>query len=131
MTSSTTVRTTRLVAAAIALAVVIDVAWVRAPFLIILAVPFAVIAWRYRDRSVAGNVAVFAASVLYALLGITYIAANGLHAPAEPGRAAETIGVGDFVFAYIGTPLAIWLGARAGRALLGRRHAQPASAVVA
>lgn len=128
--SPTNITTTRRLAAAIAAAVAFDVAWVRAPFLIILAVPFAVIAWRYRGRTIAASIAVFAFSALFVAIGVAFILTNGLHAPAEPHQARETINAGDFVFAYIGTPLAAWLGVRAVRSLLQRRRTSLAPATV-
>jgi hypothetical protein len=113
--------TTRRIAAAIAAVVVLDVLWVRAPFLIIAAVPFAVAALAYRAKHVVSGVALIAFCALYALLGISYALNNGLH-PAEPGEAAELITVGDFAFVYIGTPLAVWLAVHTARTGLRRRN---------
>lgn len=58
--------------------------------------------------------------MLYVAIGLTYALSNGLH-PAEPGRAAETINPGDFAFAYLGTPIAAWLGARLAATAIRRR----------
>jgi hypothetical protein len=118
--SATTTYTTRRLAAAIAGVVVFDALWVRAPFLVIMALPFAVVAWRYRGRTTAAEIALFAFCALYAVIGVMFILANGLHAPAEPNEAREVISAGDFVFAYVGTPLSIWLGGRATRSIRAR-----------
>jgi hypothetical protein len=119
-TMSPNITTTRRIAAAIAACVALDVLWVRAPFLIIVAVPFAVVAWRYRGQHVVSAVGVIAVSALYAFLGISYAMSNGLH-PAEPHEAAHLISVGDFAFVYIGTPLAVALAVLAVRTGLLRR----------
>ena len=119
---------TRLIAAAIGAVVVLDVLWVRAPFLILLGVPFMVAAWRYRGRHAVSNVALAVFCILYAVVGVSYAVNNGLNAPAEPGQTASTINPGDFAAVYIGTPLAMLLGARIVGSVLRRgRVEQPAA----
>lgn len=103
---------TRLIAAAIGVVVVFDVAWVRAPFLLMLAVPFLVAAWRYRGEHPASKVALVAVCVLYVAAGVAYAINNGLRGPTEPGEASKFINPGDFAMVYIGTPLAAWLVVR-------------------
>jgi hypothetical protein len=126
-TTDTNVRRSRQLAAAIAAAVLIDVLFVRAPFLAFLAIPFAIIAWRYRGGA-AGSVAVALFCGLYVAAGVSYMLSNGLH-PAEPGEPSKLINPGDFVFVYIGTPLAAWLAVRAVGRLVRGRGAQAARAV--
>lgn len=125
-TTDTSVRSRQL-AAAIAAAVLIDVLWVRAPFLGVLAIPFALIAWRYRGGA-AGSVAAALMCGLYIVIGVSYMLSNGLHY-AEPGEPSAWISPGDFVFVYIGTPLAAWLAARAVRRLVKGRPAHATAAV--
>ena len=124
-TTDTNGRRSRQLAAAIAAAVLIDVLWVRAPFLALLAVPFAIIAWRYRGGA-AGSVAVALVCGLYIAVGVSYMLSNGLHY-AEPGEPSAWITPGDFVFVYIGTPLAVWLAVRAVGRLVRCRHASTAA----
>ena len=125
-TSDTNGRRSRQLAAAVAIAVLIDVLWVRAPFLAVLAVPFAIIAWRYRG-GVVGSVALALFSGVFIAIGVSWMLANGLHY-AEPGEPSEWINPGDFVMVYIGTPLAAWLAVRAVGSLVRGRH--PHTAVV-
>jgi predicted MFS family arabinose efflux permease len=61
---------------------------------------------------------------LWVLLGVTYALSNGLHAPAEAGKAAETISIGDAIGVYVGAPLAAWLGIRL---VVGRVVHRPAT----
>ncbi len=121
--SPTTIRTTRRLSAAVAAGVVFDAVWVGAPFLVVMALPFAVVAWRYRGRTIAANVALTAFCALYVLVGVLFMLANGFNAPTEANQPTETISAGDFVFVYVGTPLALWLGTRAVRAIWQHRQA--------
>jgi hypothetical protein len=100
---------TRGLAAAVASAVVFDAVWVRAPFLAVIAVPFVITAWRYREGRLSTRVAFGLWCALYVLIGVTFALSNGLHAPTEPNTTQETINAGDFVFVYLGTPIAAWL----------------------
>ena len=123
-----TVAGTRAIAAAIGAVVVLDVVWVRAPFLLILGLPFIATAWRYRGRHLAANVGLILWCLVYVAVGVSFALSNGLQAPAEPGDVTRSaINVGDFAAVYIGTPLAGWLGVRAAKSLL--RHGRAASAV--
>src|SRR4051794_17756818 len=122
VTSSPT-NITRMIAAAIALFVLIDVLWVGAPFLIMLAVPFALTAWRYRDQHRATNIVVFLFSALFVALGIAFILSNGLHEQ-EPGEASKVITVGDFIFPYSGPPPPAGRAARPPRAAARRGGAE-------
>jgi hypothetical protein len=126
-TTDTNGRRSRQLAAGIAAAVLIDVLWVQAPFLAFLAIPFAIIAWRYRGGAV-GSVAVALVCGLYVTVGVSYMLSNGLHY-AEPGEPSAWINPGDFVFVYIGTPLAAWLAVRAVGRLVRGRHAHATVAV--
>ena len=112
----------RVLATAIAAVVVFDVVMVQAPFLLFVGLPFMVAAWRYRGKHATTTVVLVFFCVLYLAVGIAFIAANGLHAPHEANRASDPgIGAGDFAFAYIGTPLAAWLGTHLVRTLARRR----------
>jgi hypothetical protein len=104
-----TIRRSRQLAAALTLFVAFDVAWVRAPFLALLAVPFALTAWRLRSARLSTRVALIAWCALYSLVGVVFALTNGLHAPTEPNKATETISPGDFVNVYFGTPVAVAL----------------------
>jgi hypothetical protein len=115
---------TRRLAGAIAAIVVFDAVWVRAPFLAFIAMPFVITAWRYREGRMATRIALGLWCALYVLIGVTFALSNGLHAPAEPNVPQETISVGDFVFVYLGTPIAAWLLAR----VVGRRDRRLVSA---
>lgn len=119
-----------MIAAAAGAVVVFDVAWVRAPFLLFLGLPFIVTAWRYRNRHATTNIVLTICCLLFVAVGVSFASSNGLHAPAEPGDTVRsTINPGDFAAVYIGTPLAAWLAVRAGTSLLrGRteRSALPA-----
>ena len=98
------------------------------PYLLVfLAIPFAIIAWRYRG-GVVGSVAVALFCGLFIAVGVSWMLSNGLHY-AEPGEPSEWINPGDFVMVYIGTPLAAWLAVRAvGRLVPGRQpHATDAA----
>jgi hypothetical protein len=92
--------------------VVFDTIWVRAPFLGLMALPFLIAAWRYREGRLATRMALGLWCALYVLIGVTFALSNGLHAPAEANVPQETINPGDFAFVYLGTPIAAWLGAR-------------------
>jgi hypothetical protein len=127
--NATAVRTTRRLAAAIAVVVVFDAVWVGAPFLVFMAVPFAVVAWRYRGRRVVSDVAVLVACAGYTVMGVTYMLTNGFDAPEEAGQAREAIGAGDFAAVYIGTPLAVWLAVRTVRSLGARRRNRTTAAI--
>ena len=94
-----------MLSAAIAAVVLFDVAWVRAPFLAFVAIPFAVAAWRYRKGHPVSTVALVLWSLLYVAIGLSFAVHNGLHEH-EPGEAVKWINAGDFAFAYIGTPIA-------------------------
>ena len=120
---------TRLIAAGIGAVVVLDVLWVRAPFLILLGVPFMIAAWRYRGRHAVSKIALAVFSLLYVAVGVSYAVSNGLNAPAEPGEAASTINPGDFAVVYIGTPLAMWLGVRVVGSALRRGRVEQQAAV--
>ncbi|MEX2293526.1 MAG: hypothetical protein WD691_07020 [Acidimicrobiales bacterium] len=111
---------TRRIAGAIAVVVVVDALWVQAPFLVVLALPFAMVAWRYRGEHAASGAAVMLLCTAYAAIGVSYALTNGLHGPVETGQLREVISVGDFVFVYFGTPLAVWLGVRVGTSMVRR-----------
>jgi len=100
--------TTRRIAAGIAAVVVLDVAWVHAPFLLMFAIPFVVIALRYRGEHAVSGIAVIAFAALYAIIGASFALSSGLHYH-EPGEPTRLLNPGEFAFAYIGTPLAVWL----------------------
>jgi hypothetical protein len=116
-------RRTRAIAAAIGAVVVFDVAWVRAPFLLILGVPFLVAAWRYRGKHTVTTVALVVSCLLYVAIGVSYALSNGLHGPAEPGEATSVINPGDFAAIYVGTPLAAWLAVTLAAGSVRRRGA--------
>jgi hypothetical protein len=103
---------TRALAAAVAAVVILDVIWVRAPFLGFIALPFVIAAWRYREGRAATHIALGLWCALYVLIGVTFALSNGLQGPAEPNLPRETINPGDFAFVYLGTPVAAWLGIR-------------------
>lgn len=71
---------------------------------------------------VPASVAVTLVCGLYLAAGVSYMLSNGLHY-AEPGEPSTWINPGDFVFVYIGTPLAVWLAVRAVGRLVVRRQA--------
>ena len=102
----------RRLGAAIAALVAFDAAFVHAPFLAIFAVPFAIVAWRYRGRHRAATIAALLWCVLWVIVGVSFMLNNGLHAPREAGKPSETIGIGDFLSVYVGTPLTAWLAVR-------------------
>lgn len=132
VTSSDAAQITRVrqLSGAVAIAVLVDVAWVRAPFLAFLAVPFAVAAWRYRRGRAVTTVALTLWCALYTLIGVIYAINNGLHDPQGPGETVtHWINPGDFVAIYIGTPIAIWLAVVLVTRLTGRRSTSPQSAV--
>jgi hypothetical protein len=114
---------TRALCAGIAAVVVLDVVWVRAPFLIIVAVPFLVAAWRYRRGGLPATLGLVVAAALYVLIGVAYAVANGFHEPLDEGATGprDLINPGDFAFVYVGTPLAAWLLVHLVGSLLRRR----------
>jgi hypothetical protein len=124
------VRMARRIAAAIAVVIVFDALWVQAPFLVLLAAPFAITAWRYRQGHLISSIGVIACSSVYALIGVTYALSNGLHSPQEIGQPREVISVGDFAFVYVGSPLAVWLVLHVGASMV-RRPAAAASTAAA
>ena len=91
-------RQVRTLCAALAAIVVFDAAWVQAPGLALLAVPYLVGAWRVRRGTTIGMAVLMVFAVLYVVIGVNYIAANGID-----------VNPGDFVFAFVGTPIAIAL----------------------
>lgn len=100
----------RGIAAALAAIVVVDAVSVGAPGLALLAVPFAIAAWRFRAGTWWGTTLLGLWSALYVLIGANYAIANGVDA-----------GWGDLLFAYVGTPLALALLVLTVRAGLGSR----------
>src|SRR4051812_3447464 len=68
---------TRALASAVAVTIIFDALWVRAPFLGILAVPFLVTAWRYREGRTPTRVALGLWCALYVLICVTYALSNG------------------------------------------------------
>ena len=119
MTEST-IRRTRQLAGAVALAVAVDVAWVKAPFLVIMAVPFALTAWRLRSARVPTRIAIVLFSALYALIGASYALSNGIHDGAGHNSSA-LINPGDFVGVYVGSAFAVWLAVHVVAHSLRRR----------
>lgn len=111
----------RQLAGAIALAVLFDAIVIEVPFIAFLGIPFAVAAWRFRRGRLLSSIALTLWCALYTLLGVMYAVNNGFHDPAEAGRPTQWINPGDFVFVYVGTPLAIWLGALLVARIAGRR----------
>jgi hypothetical protein len=102
----------RVLSGVIAAVVVVDALSVGAPGLALMAVPFAIIAARYTHGSAIGSAVVVVFCALYAVLGINYAVSNGLDAP-----------IGDLLFAYVGSPLAVAAGAMAVRqALVAHSH---------
>lgn len=116
---------TRAIAAGVAAAIVIDALWVRAPFLAIPAVPFAIGAWRYRAAHTVSSAVFALAGLGWALLALNYAMSNGIHAPAEPDQVGHPlIEVGDFLGVYVGGALAAWLAVRLiGDVVRRTRHA--------
>lgn len=88
----------RTLCAALAAIVVFDAAWVRAPGLALFAVPFVVGALRVRRGTTIGMAVLMVFAVLYVVVGVNYAVANGI-----------SVNPGDFVFAYVGTPIAVAL----------------------
>ncbi|MEY2433184.1 MAG: hypothetical protein QOC92_2909 [Acidimicrobiaceae bacterium] len=101
---------TRTLAATVAAMIIFDTIWVRAPFLAILALPFIITAWRYRDGRTSTRIALGLWCALYVLIAVTYAIGNGMNSPKEPNQATETISVGDFVGVYLAGLVAAWLG---------------------
>lgn len=101
----------RLLCAALALVVILDVIDVKAPGLGLLCIPFLIGAWRLRGATVWGTTLLLLFALLYVVVGVNFIAANGFDA-----------GWGDLVFAYAGTPLAAALVACCGFLLADRRR---------
>lgn len=91
-------RQVRALCAALAAIVVFDAAWVQAPGLALFAVPYLVGALRVRRGTTLGMALLMVFAVLYVVIGVNYIAANGID-----------VNPGDFVFAFVGTPLAVAL----------------------
>ena len=120
--------TVRKLAAALAVTALIDVVWVKAPGLAMLAIPPAIAAWRYRRGRTLSTIALALWCVVVTLIGVTFMVSNGLHAPLEPGQTREWINPGDFVGVYIGTPIAVWLGTVLVLRLVRRRTPSPAGA---
>jgi len=114
---------TRTLFALLAAIVAFDAIVVRAPFLALIAVPFAVAAWRYRRPRPAGTLTLLLFCAVYVAIGVVFAASNGLHAPLEPGSTGPRpmINPGDFAFVYLGTPIALWLAVRLLRGLVERR----------
>ncbi|MDQ3757299.1 MAG: hypothetical protein M3394_05585 [Actinomycetota bacterium] len=88
----------RTLCAALAAIVVFDAAWVQAPGLAMMAVPFLVAALRVRRGTTVGMAVLMVFAVLYAVVGVNYAIANGI-----------SVNPGDFAFAYVGTPVAVAL----------------------
>ena len=99
-------RQVRTLCAALAAVVVFDAAWVRAPGLALFAVPFLVGAFRVRRGTTIGMAVLMLFAVLYVVVGVNYAVANGI-----------SVNPGDFVFAYVGTPLALVLAWRAASSM--------------
>ncbi|MDQ1514608.1 MAG: hypothetical protein QOE80_438 [Actinomycetota bacterium] len=114
---------TRTLFAVLASIVVFDAAFLHAPFLAALAVPFAVATWRYRQGRAAATIGLALWCAIYVAIGASFAVSNGFHAPLETGSVGprEMINPGDFAFVYLGTPIALWLTIRLGRRLVGRR----------
>ncbi|HEX2039633.1 MAG TPA: hypothetical protein VHF47_07870 [Acidimicrobiales bacterium] len=99
-------RQVRILCAALAAIVVFDALWVRAPGLALFAVPFLVGARRARRGTTLGMAALMAFAVLYVVVGVNYIVANGID-----------VNPGDFAFAFVGTPVAVLLAVRAASSM--------------
>lgn len=122
-----TIRRTRQLAGLVALAVIFDVIWVKAPFLVVFAVPFALAAWRLRTGRIWTRIALIAWSALYVALGVVFIVNNGIHDGAGDNPDGW-INPGDFVFAYVGTPLAALLAYQLIAGWVRMRRTNPAPA---
>jgi hypothetical protein len=96
------VRAIRVLSAALAMVVLLDVIDVRAPGLALLAVPFAVAAIGLRRAGGPATIALLLFSCLYVVVGVSWMVAN-----IADGSGA---GWGDMLFGYVGTPLAAVLG---------------------
>jgi hypothetical protein len=116
---------TRRLAGALGAIVVVDALWVRAPFLVMMAVPFIVAACFIRRAGRVSALALASWCAVYVAIGVSFALSNGLHAPLESGSTAsrEVISAGDFAFVYIGTPLAAWLAVHLVRSSLATRRA--------
>lgn len=107
------VEVVRALCGVIAAVVVVDALSVGAPGLALVAVPFVVAAMRFTHGTAMGSALVVVVSALYAVIGANYAVSNGLDGP-----------LGDLLFAYVGTPLAVAAGAVALRqALAAHAHA--------
>ncbi|MFP5328313.1 MAG: hypothetical protein ACLGHT_12620 [Acidimicrobiia bacterium] len=105
---------TRVAAAGIAAVVLIDVAVVRAPFLAILAVPYAIGAVTYRGRRTVSSIIFGLFAILFLVISGNFIVATGFDA-----------GWGDLLFAYGGSVLALVLLVALARIVFaGRRPAR-------
>lgn len=103
-----TVEPVRLLAAGLSLVVVVSAAAVRAPGLALLAVPFVIGAAAPPHRR-STTVALWLAAMLFAGIGVAFVAATGFEA-----------GWSDLLFAFVGTPLAAALSVVLGRRLFRR-----------
>src|SRR4051812_29641859 len=115
------VRTERRLSAAIAALIALDAVFVGAPGLAVFALPFAIVAWRYRGRHRVATIAALLWCVLWVIVGVNFMLGNGLHEPREAGKSIETINIGDFLSVYLGTPLTAWLTVRLATRRLRRR----------
>lgn len=106
----------RTFAAIIAVVVVIDAAWVGAGGLALLALPFIAIALLMRSGGTPATAGAMLANAFYAVIGLSFIAANGIDAPG-----------GDLLFAYVGTPLALASLFLLGRHAMHEHHAHTAT----
>ena len=93
--------------------VVLDAISVGAPGLALLAVPFAIIAWRFRKATWWGSTLALLFCALFVAIGVNFIIANGFDAP-----------WGDLLFAYVGTPVTLAAGVLIVRHLIARRRRQ-------
>ena len=85
----------RALCGVLAVVVLVDTLWVRAPGLGLLAVPFVVGAVGMRRGRVVPTVVIALFAALFVFVGANYATANGFNGPG-----------GDLVFAYLGTPVA-------------------------
>jgi hypothetical protein len=129
MSSEQSIQRMRQLALAVTAVVVFDMVWVRAPFGAIIALPFAITAWRLRTARIPTRLALIAACALYVAIGVSYAMSNGIHDGAGH-NASALINPGDFAFAYLGTPLAALLALQVVLYSLQGRRTRSAAAVV-
>jgi hypothetical protein len=88
----------RVLCGVLAIVVLVDALWVRAPGLALLALPYAIGAVGMRRGRVVPTVVIALFAALYVFVGANFAIASGFDAPG-----------GDLVFAYLGTPVAALL----------------------